>query len=169
MTKSQGSINPITGEVNLTERGVRIFNSRIKIQGPDECWPWLGGKSPDGYGKFSISRTQRGAHRITWMRRHGTIPDGLCVLHKCDHPACQNLKHLFLGTREVNNHDRDLKGRSNKGEECWLAKLTEREVIEIRRRYSLGVETQESIGKDFDVSGAQISMIVNRKSWSHVK
>jgi hypothetical protein len=41
----------------------------------------------------------------------GPIPDGICVLHRCDVKPCFNPDHLFLGTKGENNADTTAKGR----------------------------------------------------------
>lgn len=76
------------------------------------CHLWTGGsKPPYGYGHFkAFGRTMK-AHRFSWELHCGPIPEELCVLHRCDTPACVNPGHLFLGTQTVNMADRDAKGR----------------------------------------------------------
>lgn len=80
----------------------------------DGCWLWTGAKNRMGYGVFQIGRRGEGtvlASRYAWEFFCGDIPDGLCVLHRCDTPACVNHRHLFLGTRADNNRDMVAKGR----------------------------------------------------------
>jgi hypothetical protein len=74
---------------------------------------------------------------VRWQR-FSPIPAGLDVLHHCDKPACVNPIHLFLGTQADNNRDCVAKGRHNRGERQWLAKLTDAAVRYARRRYREG-------------------------------
>jgi len=49
--------------------------------------------------------------RVLWEEKHGPIPDGLWVLHKCDNGRCINVDHFFLGTRQDNMLDMHRKNR----------------------------------------------------------
>ena len=53
-------------------------------------------------------------HRQEWIMANGSIPEGMCVLHHCDTPACYELTHLFLGTHADNMADAAAKGRSRR-------------------------------------------------------
>ena len=81
---------------------------------PDECWVWTRGRTAYGYGSIhGIGRNGGNgyAHRLSYETFVGPVPDGMCVLHRCDNPPCINPDHLWLGTRTDNMRDRDRKGR----------------------------------------------------------
>ena len=84
------------------------------------CIEWKGSTRRGGYGRITIQGSREiSTHRLAWIIAHGDIPEGLCVLHKCDNPSCCNTEHLFLGTKAENNLDRDRKGRQ------WQQKKTQ--------------------------------------------
>jgi hypothetical protein len=85
---------------------------------------------------------------------------------------CCNPDHLFLGTNADNMADMHAKGRGRvprrvfRGEHNPCARLTERQVSEIRDRYRRGNGIQ--LAHEYGVSSATISLIVNGKMWAHV-
>lgn len=76
-----------------------------------KCWKWLCCTTDKGYGITNVDRHNIIASRASWIIHHGSIPDGMFVLHKCDNPPCTNPDHLFLGTRGDNFRDALQKGR----------------------------------------------------------
>lgn len=92
------------------------FWSKVARRAPGECWEWIGSRFPRGYGRLKLNRKTAYAHRVSWELAHGVpVPDGLCVLHRCDNPPCVNPAHLWSGTMADNMHDRDAKGRGRWG------------------------------------------------------
>ncbi len=79
------------------------------------CTLWFGAIR-DGYGRLRVGNIKRNAHVWAWMNKHGPIPHGLNVLHRCDMRACINTDHLFLGTNSDNVADKMAKGREARGE-----------------------------------------------------
>ena len=97
--------------MSLRERFERKFMPE-PISG---CWIWTGSlnKRHNGYGQIRIGDGKPLlAHRASYELHIGTIPDGMCVLHKCDVPCCVNPNHLFLGTHADNMRDCHSKGRA---------------------------------------------------------
>ena len=91
----------------------RILKKQM-VEGLSECWLWQGSKNHKGYGYISVLKKNKRVHRVYWEEVNGHIPEGLCLLHKCDIPPCINPEHEFLGTNLDNIKDRDLKGRCQK-------------------------------------------------------
>ena len=99
----------------LTDRQEANFWSYVNKT--ESCWLWTGTVKSTGYGIFRTRNCVLGEkqmpHRLMWVLKNGSIPDGLLVLHRCDVPLCCNPAHLFLGTHEDNMADMVSKGRSN--------------------------------------------------------
>lgn len=153
-----------------------------KVRKTRGCWLWTAGKDRDGYGKIGIDGRMQLAHRVAWTLAHGPVPSGLCVLHRCDTPACVRIDHLFLGTQIENIADRTAKGRSAsgdrnaarlyperrpRGEQHAFAKLTEADVRAIRRLRKAGRKLWE-LADRFGVSQNTVSLIVAGRIWRHV-
>lgn len=109
------------------------------------------------------------AHRASWIMSHGGIPDGLCVLHRCDNRRCINIDHLFLGTKADNSRDMVSKGRSARGERQRCAKLTNGDVVFMRKIAAHGRFTKTDIARMFSVTQPQVGRICSRKHWAHVE
>jgi hypothetical protein len=134
------------------------------------CWEWNAAADGLGYGRWWFRDAVRLSHRVAWEITHGPIPDGLCVLHRCDNPKCVRPDHLFLGTQGDNIRDMHAKKRAKpaRGELSSRAKLTSEQVRDIWARYTGKHGEQTKLAKEYGVSSHQISMIVGGKSWLHL-
>lgn len=134
------------------------------------CWEWIGSGRSQRYGAFKYQGRAIKAHRFSWILANGAIPDGMHVLHRCDHTKCVNPSHLFIGTHKDNMSDRDAKGRGNqpRGARSGHAKLTNENVVEIRRLYTRGSIRQIDLAQRFNIHQTGISKIILGKSWSHI-
>lgn len=154
---------------------------------PQACWLWTAGVFRAGYGHFSGPGGQDiKAHRFSWELHRGPIPNGLWVLHNCpdgDNPRCVNPDHLWLGTNTENTADREAKGRTAtgdrsgsrlhperlpRGSDVAISRLTEVQVLEIRRRYAAGGVSQTALAEQFSVTQTAISLVIRRRTWRHV-
>lgn len=157
------------GDVRASEIPVARFWSWVDVQGPDDCWPWLG--SVQRYGKLRLGDRHIGSHRLAYALEHGVVPADLLVCHHCDNPPCCNPAHLFLGTHADNHADREAKGRGNQkpGTDA-IRKLTDAEVMAMR--IMAAENPQRGIGRRlavlFGVSPATVCNVLAGKQWKHV-
>jgi hypothetical protein len=158
---------------------VERFNEKWVPEPNSGCWFWIAAVNRRGYGVTQ----SRLAHRVSWQRTNGVaIPEGLCVLHKCDTTCCVNPDHLSLGTQAENMADMVRKGRQAagfrtgarrypervpRGSRSGLSKLTEADVILIRVRLSHGVRQRE-IAAEFGVARPTVSNIATGTTWGHL-
>lgn len=170
-------IDSNTGKFYRFRRGHNVGNRQplatrfwqhVHVGPPEVCWEWIGGKS-EGYGQIVDQGRNYFAHRLSWQFHHQLeIPQGLFVCHSCDNRACVNPAHLFLGTHQDNDADRDRKLRQPHGEKNGQAKLTEADVKRIRLMAQEGISLA-NIARQLNVSPGLVSMIVARKRWQHVE
>ena len=144
------------------------FFSKIDRSDPADCWSWAACRDKDGYGMFWDGDRLVRAHRYSYMLAIGIIPEGLQVLHRCDNPSCVNPDHLFLGTHADNADDRNAKGRQAYGTKVNTAKLSEKDVREIRDFLATCHYSQNEIAAMYGVRQPTISVIKTGRTWAHV-
>lgn len=99
-----------------------------------------------------------------WIVTHGPIPAGLSVCHSCYNRLCVNPLHLYLATKAEHNVEQGIDGHQPRGEAMPQSKLTEQQVLEIRRRVAAG-ESQAAVARGFPVAAQTVSKIVGRLRW----
>jgi hypothetical protein len=93
-----------------------LFFRHVGSKTSDGCFLWTARLNNWGYGVFHDDAGDTvSAHRFSHELFLGPIPEGKCVLHRCDHRACIHPVHFFLGTQLDNISDRHQKGRSRCG------------------------------------------------------
>jgi hypothetical protein len=157
-----------------------------KVNKTDTCWIWTGCRTKAGYGLLTFNRKNYYAHRVAWELQNGPIPKGMLVCHDCpggDNPAC--VRHLFLGTHKDNSTDAVRKGRMKpqaetlrrmwrergvelRGESHKGSKLTDSQVLELRRLHDSGEMGYKKLAKHFRIAFGVAQRIANRKSWTHL-
>ena len=145
-------MNPdMLARAGLSAPDYKRYLGKIRIS--SGCWEWQGTRDAAGYGRFQVGvGKQRKATHIMWELTYGPIPEGMFPCHRCDNPSCVRPSDLFLGTKGDNNRDRHAKGRDQRGERHYRAKLTDEQVREARRRYVAGGVTQRALAMEYGLS-----------------
>jgi hypothetical protein len=151
----------------INSRMLARFWSKVDKSTPEGCWLWTGTRTRYGYFYIGNHRMMK-AHRFSWILSNGPIPNGMCILHRCDNPPCLNPSHLWIGTQAQNVQDMRSKGRERhrgaKGEAHLGSKLTTEKVLKIRQ----DPRTEVAIAAEYGVNRATIGSIRRRENWKHV-
>ena len=142
---------------------IETFMQRVTIPiNKDDCWIINNAVNKQGYPSFNRYL----AHRFSAKYLGKMIINGLCVCHKCDNRKCVNPDHLFVGTIQDNNRDRDLKNRTAKGKEtnCHKRMFNESEIIFIRTSQLSGSD----LAKKFNCNKETIYNIRKNRSYKWV-
>jgi HNH endonuclease len=153
---------PLRKTKTLAER----FWAKVAPPNENGCMLWTGSVMQFGHGRINRGRAGDGidvAHRVSWELANGPIPEGMCVLHKCDVPACVNPDHLFLGTHADNIADKVSKGRQARGFMFPHTKLSDEQVAEIRHRYITEKISQRALAEEYGVCQQNVNMLVNNR------
>ena len=139
-----------------------------------ECWIWTGSYRDfegleEPYGQFHWPRLRvMGAHVAAYSLYTGDMNTrGFEICHTCDHPACVNPAHLFKGTGQDNQQDCLKKLRKPIGAKAPTAKLTEAQVLEIRKLRVEGM-TCRAIAQQYDVHESTIARAARGITFYHL-
>jgi hypothetical protein len=141
------------------------FWSKVNKNGANECWEWIACKC-HGYGYIVFEGKSVRAHRLSWIFEFGPIPKDKIVCHSCDNPACVNPKHLFLGSWKDNSQDAHKKGRTKN--EFIPHKLTESDVLAIRKKYIPYKYSCRKLAQEYSVAHSMIWLIIKKKTWKYI-
>lgn len=123
----------------------------------------------DGYRVFTLTaggKKTKKAHRLVLEAFVGLCPEGMECCHNDGDPSNNHLHNLRWDTRKANRADRRQHGTATatSGETHPMAKLQQCDVNRIRALSLQGVR-QHLLAKEFRVSSANISLIVNGRRW----
>lgn len=136
-------------------------------------WRYLNpAKDKDGYLRISLFS---GFNEVKHAKIHilvletfvGLKPEGYECRHLDGRRLNNHVGNLCWGTHIDNIRDKDLHETHNKGISHNMVKLTESDVLEIRARVKAN-ESQTGLAKEYEVSDATISRIINFSSWKHI-
>lgn len=157
-----------TGSLNhrFVPLEVRLYGSDME-KSRDCCWFTEYVFDKDGYKHIKVNGRVIGAHIVSWELHNGRkVKDGYVVHHLCRNKECVNPYHL----RELILKDHQLLHIKDhpSGEQHGRAKLTIKQIKEIRGKYigTWGQITQ--LAKEYNVSFTTMSYIINKKTYTNV-
>jgi hypothetical protein len=146
---------------------VERFNS--SIEKTESCWIWKGKLDKGGYGSFWVNGKTMRAHRYSYELFKNVIDLNNVIMHTCDNPSCVNPEHLKEGTTLDNVNDKVDKKRHAIGSKIGTSKLSEEQVIEIKKLLSKEDRlSYNKIANIFNVHKSLIYLIHKNKSWKHI-
>jgi hypothetical protein len=152
--------------IELTNKDIERFWSKVDIKEPDDCWFWKANIGKDGYGQIWIQGKMLHAIRVSLH-----IAEGLPLvtihrnkdyaLHKttCPNKSCVNPNHLYIGTAGDNRRDTWITGH----EVFRKSRFTVEDVNEMKRLRSCENLTQCEIGKIFGITQQMVSLLLRDK------
>ncbi len=143
------------------------FFARALRSDTDECILWPHQKTKDGYGRLWLFGRPVFAARAICAQTRGAPPDeSWHSAHSCNQRACINPRHISWKSPSENMADKVEHGTHQVGEVNPHAKLTEEQVLEMRRlRPSHSLSQLADI---FEVTPTTVSRIVRRLGWTHI-
>jgi len=147
------------------------WTRRGRLCVPTEAWRPLKPILRDGYPTVNLAKggkkTACKIHRLVLETFVGQCPPGLIACHGDGDRANNDLSNLRWDTPRANADDALRHGTRAMGAKCGATKLTENEVVQIRRLRGEGVSTGE-LARRYGVTRKNIEAIVRRRSWRHL-
>ena len=124
-----------------------------------------------GYKRVNIYKNGKGSYRrihcLMLETFIGPRPKGMCARHLNDIRDDNRIENLKWGTASENYNDAIKNKKIKLGEDRPNSKLTNKQVIEIRKLKDKF--TYLEISKKYNVSKATITHIMTRRNWKNTK
>jgi len=143
----------------------------LRVKSGDGCWEWTGARYSSGYGECR----RRLAHRVSFELNVRYLLKDEQVLHVCDNRKCVNPSHLYAGSDADNRRDAIERKRYPGGAKSSRAKLSEKQVIEMKARAAeMGhpisrEKVSQILSGDYGVTRFAVRDILSGRRWGHVQ
>lgn len=152
-----------------TEGRVRRITSRTSGKSGRILTPSLHyrGYLHHGLGSGGKTVTVR-LNRLVCEAFHGRPPsDRHQAAHRNGDRLDNRAINLYWATKLENESDKTRHGTRRRGSACSVAKITERDALEIKARAARG-ERQTALASAYGVSDSLVNAIVSGRAWKHV-
>lgn len=133
--------------------------------------PLVCAKHPDGHIQVVLVKDgkhfTKKVHQLVAEAFIGPRLPGIVVNHKDFNRSNNRVCNLEYLTQKMNLEYSTKAGRMNRGRNNGQAKLSEKDIKQIRHLHRVGY-SQRKMSMMFPVSRSCISIIVNKKTWSHL-
>lgn len=147
---------------------LKWLQAHLDFDGP-ECLTWPFGKCTHGYGVLWFRGRQTNASRVACILKHGESQNpGDQAAHICGngHLGCVHPGHIQWATPSENSHQRKLHGTLPFGENSPTSKLSEADVLRIRKMK--GSISARSLSCEYGISISHVYGIWSGVSWAHL-
>lgn len=113
-------------------------------------------------------RYVKSVHRLvamTYIKNPKCLP---FINHKDSNRLNAHISNLEWCTQKTNMEHAKSKGRMPRGENSKQAKLTEKDVLEIRGKYKFWKYTMPMLAEEYGVTFTCIQAVLSRRNWKHI-
>jgi hypothetical protein len=103
-------------------------------------------------------------HRLVLLTFVGEPPDGTECCHNNGIANDNRLENLRWDTHHSNNQDRKLHGKYANGQNHPMAKLSEKDILNIRS----SEKNNKELRKIYPISNSQMHRILTKQSWKNM-
>ncbi len=163
---------------NRNARFWATFKKKTREEGG--CSLWLGNYMK-GRPAIRWNCTQKSVRRVAYSLSRADVPDDVFIEMTCKNDRCVKVSHMklissqSLAAKLANNAARGDKNGSRlrpesrpRGEQNNKAKLTEADVVAIRKRHASKEASTRVLACEYGVAWNSINSIIRRKTWAHV-
>jgi hypothetical protein len=113
--------------------------------------------------------TPRLVHRLVAEAFIGPCPEGHEVNHLDGNPRNNSLANIEYCTGAENHAHAVTNGLKSRGERHPTARLTERDVLAIRKALDSGDKNRAQLAREYGVSHNSLTDIYRRRTWRHLE
>lgn len=154
-----------TLEISKLPNGSRLkwVKENVAAWAKEECLIFPFPVASHGYGSIRVNGCAVLVHRYVCELAHGKPPSVKHdAAHSCGTKPCVNRSHLRWATRKENEADKLLHGRTPCGTAHVHSKLTDKEVLQIRKSRA----PQRQIAAKYGIVQQTVSDIKCRRRWA---